>query len=334
MKENTLPTRPTGHPALETENSIPARPPLAAYGRLLVTIVAALAIGTAPAWAAIIAYEGFDYDRRQWFDGNDDGEGIAGLDGGTGWGGPWTSLPDRLNAGIPEGEDDFGDGAGARTSPLSYTDNFGNPLVTTGNQVRTAFGNNSWDRRPLADPLGEVGSTVWVSFLGQAHGQAGENRWAFVELSVDGGDRLWLGNVNPVTSGNWGVFLPDRSEEAISEDAGGDFPMNEQTLFLMRLDFGNDPSESTDVTVWMNPPDITDESALQTPVFQLDTDYATYNQVGVAGRFSTDFDEIRIGTSFDSVTPIPEPSTYALIFGIGVFGILLLRRRASRHNHC
>ncbi len=295
--------------------------------RMAAVVAAALIWTAGSVSAALIAYEGFDYDRKQWTDGTSDGEGIAGLDGGSGWGGPWESLPDRLNAGIPEGEDDYGAGFGARTAPLSYTDNFGNSLVTSGNQVRTAFGHNSWDYRPLANSLGEAGTTVWVSFLGQAHGLAGDNRWAFIELSVDGGDRLWLGNVNPVSSGNWGIFLPDRSDGAVSEDAGEDFPMNEQTFFLMRLDFGNDPSESTDVTVWMNPPDLTDESALQTPVFQLETDFAQYNRVGVAGRYSTDFDEIRLGTSFDSVTPIPEPSTYAWIFGLGAAGALLLRRR-------
>jgi hypothetical protein len=47
------------------------------------------------------------------------------------------------------------------------------------------------------------------------------------------------------------------------------------------------------------------------------------------GAGTTTFDEIRFGDSFAAVTPVPEPSTFALLGGLAAFGFCLLRRRFS-----
>jgi hypothetical protein len=47
------------------------------------------------------------------------------------------------------------------------------------------------------------------------------------------------------------------------------------------------------------------------------------------GAGTTTFDEIRFGDSFAAVTPVPEPSTFALLGGFVALGICLVRRRRS-----
>jgi hypothetical protein len=283
------------------------------------TVVATLSLlaGFAgSAFADLLVHEPFEYERRQGYVNADiRGEGIVGLNGGTGFSGAWFMVPadnaiNDLNAGIPEGPGDFGTGEtygvglGSRTAPLSYVDAQGNRLVTSGNQVRMAFGNRSWNRRPLSAPLGGPGSTVWLSFLAQSHNITTDaSRYGFVELSQNGTQRLWVGKVTPIRSGHWGINLPDNKVGPVSGDFGGPAMMNEQSMILVKLEYAEAAWDPMRIKVWVNPPDLTSESALPAPAFNNVHDYVQFNQLGLAGRYSTDMDEIRIGTTFDSVTP-------------------------------
>lgn len=47
------------------------------------------------------------------------------------------------------------------------------------------------------------------------------------------------------------------------------------------------------------------------------------------GEPATFFDEIRIGESWGDVTPVPEPSTYALLGGFAALAMVMLRRRSG-----
>ncbi len=265
-----------------------------------VTLLGALVLGTAPAFAELLVYEPFDYERRQWMSGDEPGVGIEGLDGGFGFAGPYVQDPvaGTRNAGIADAND-FPEGA--RTEPLRYVDQAGNRLVTAGNQLRSAFGNRSWDIRPLAQPLGEPGATIWMSFLAQAHGRSGSSRWAFVQLSYNGTESIYVGDVTPVSSGNWSFQLPDRVGGSFSADLG--LPMDEPTMFLVKFQYPESTGGFTTIQVWLNPPDLTDEGALPEPISETIYPYVAYTHLGLAGRYSTDFDEIRIGTTYESVTP-------------------------------
>ena len=288
--------------------------------RLLLAALPCLALAVDRAAAELIAYEPFDYGRVQWYASDSVlGEGIAGLAGGIGWAGAWTSRGSK-NAGIPVYPDDYP--AGSRVAPLVYTDGFGHTLQTSGSQIRTAFGNNSWDQRLLSEPIGELGSTIWVSFLAQSDGIATASpRYAFVELENSGtSNPLWLGKVTPNTTGNWGIQM--QNAPVTSADFGDDAKMDLQTFFVMKLEFPDAVDGQTGVSVWLNPLDLTDESALSTPVFSGTMQYSIWDQVGVRGRYSTDFDEIRIGTSFASVAPVPEPAS-GFLFGLSMLGGLL-----------
>jgi hypothetical protein len=258
--------------------------------------------------ARLLVYEGFEYERRQGHAGSTIvGEGIDGLDGGVGFGGPFETRGNH-RSGIPEGEGDYGSGEtygislGVRLAPLSYRDGEGRALVVQGNQVRTSFGNQSHEVRRLAEPVGALGSVVWLSFLAQAHGLAGGDRFAYVELSNNGSDPIRFGNVNTVSSGNWGVEYP-----TAFADGGSAYRMDVPTMFLVRIDFPSHAHGMVRLSVWFNPADLSNSARLGAPRFTHEIPYRQYNQLAIAGRYSTDFDEVRVGTTFASVTPTGDP---------------------------
>ncbi len=97
---------------------------------------------------------------------------------------------------------------------------------------------------------------------------------------------------------------------------------------------------SNDISrLWINPSAAT-FAAVAAPSATLTstggTDIASLNSFlirGASGSPGGTMDELRIGSTWASVTPaapIPEPSTYAALFGALVLGVALVRRRSKR----
>jgi hypothetical protein len=111
------------------------------------------------AWAAVLAYEGFDYAADTLLV-----NAGVGLGGGTGWADPWDeSQAPSLASAIQAGS-------------LQYTDALGNALQTTGGKLlNTGVDGTSQPGRTLAARRAspDSGNTVstWISFLGQRIGE-------------------------------------------------------------------------------------------------------------------------------------------------------------------
>lgn len=271
--------------------------------------------------AFLLAADSFAYPRRP--AGTDTspfpaGGGLRYLMSGAGWSGTWM--------------DDFGltratgiavypgDAADARLTPLNYTDAGGRALVASGNQVRTSFGTSSAAMRVIdlsrAEPswlrggaLGADGTSVWVSFLAQSAAGSGTTgtteRWAYVELG-----NVRLGKITASPTGNWAVEDAATGARQFSGASSG-----AETFFLARIDFqpGNDL-----VSVWLNP-SLAGTASLGAPAMQIPVTDFTLSGVRITGRYSTDFDEVRLGTSFRAVAPVAGSAACAAdITGDGV----------------
>src|SRR5690625_1657857 len=252
--------------------------------------------------AGLLSYEGFNYERRQWTEASvSNPEGIDGLNGGFGWDGPWEETSAYLT-GIAAEARDFNDDdgliAGARTEVLTYTDSQGRKLLTQPGQVRTSTSNSSYAARKLAQPLGEPGETIWLSFLAQA-ANSDNTRWSFVELNENITTHyLRFGQGNG--KNRWGYDARSTTNVRI-QDAPGPL-VTEPVMFLAKIEFPIDTeNDPVNISYWFNP-DLGSESELGEPeTFQ--SLYKPLEYLVVRGRVSIDFDEIRIGTTFDSVTP-------------------------------
>jgi hypothetical protein len=114
-----------------------------------------------------------------------------------------------------------------------------------------------------------------------------------VEVDIDGLDDGVL------------VFSPDFS-------FGGDTTDNftDPVLFVTRLVF--ETPAAVKWTSWLNPE--LDESPADIDAFSEDTHSVSYiNTIRIAGQSGVVFDELRIGTTYDDVSPIPEPASLGLV---------------------
>lgn len=257
--------------------------------------------------AELLAYEGFDYPHRGWGTSSEPtptGGGLAHALGGSGWASDWhdDSAGGMLN-GIAVFPADVGGSGDARTAALGYSDVLGAVLLVGGAQARTSFGPSSSSRRYLdltrVDPsllrpeglLGAEGSTLWLSFLAQSYSGAGDARFAYVSL----GDQLRFGKVAHPT-GSWGMQDVATDQTLVSQKSSAD-----PVLFVAKIDF---VPGSELLSLWLNPrlgSEPTTEPTLSAIVGDL-----AFGYLELAGRYSTDFDELRLGTSFAAVAPLAQ----------------------------
>lgn len=232
---------------------------------------------------------------------------------------------------------------------LSYVDSKGNMLVSGGNAIRTAFhpdgnafraidlspGSNA-DLLGVVDPvtgkLGRDGTTLWLSFLAASTAVPGTTpdlHW--------GGFNLFDGNDEK-------IFLGKKADEAFVWSAfeiGGDTeltatPTTEQAFFVASIDFS---AGGETLHVWLNP-DLDQTPSLGDADISLAVGNFQFDRIRFAGSDLFTFDELRIGTTYGSVSPftapVPEPSTLLqfvlLLASLGLVRIAQTSRFAAWMN--
>lgn len=261
------------------------------------------------------AYEGFDYppteppppvgDRFNWPTSG----GADGLDGGFGWSGPWRETAEKVSVIVGDIEANAWRATDRRRlGLLGYADAEGHVLASTGIQLRTAAGPLSTTVRPLdakAFPesmvdergIGRDGSVLWLSFLGQSFDGRGQGSFAYIQLGPD--ERGFrIGKLQGAPNGNWSaavVLDGDEVYERWSKISSG-----QAALIVARIIFR---PGAEDLAIWLDPtlgtePPLSDAKIrMSVPDFRLTT-------LTISSRYTTDFDELRIGGTFADVTPL------------------------------
>ena len=222
--------------------------------------------------SVLTAYEPFNY--------NSPGGFLGPLNGGTGWGFPW-SLGGLL----------------VSSDNLTY----GN-LVTSGHCAVVdprSFPFDAGDTRILASPLGTPGTVIYFSCLLRPTDPIGSsNASNYCGFSIDG---LFIGKTGK------GNYYGMTTGYLIGANYVGSQVMAQQntTVFLVvRATFkaGNDQFD-----LWVNPvpgqPLPTTPDATKTDLDLGTPGPGTLTTIGLHGSMNAEFDELRIGTSYAAVAP-------------------------------
>ncbi|MEW4563715.1 hypothetical protein AB1K70_14370 [Bremerella sp. JC770] len=238
--------------------------------------------------------------------------GTTGRDGGSGFAAPWqeeghlVSVIESDPMAHPLGKVDL-----RQFSRLSYIDSQGAVLQTNGNQLRTSAGDYSSTTRTLnveqapanlrdGEQLGADGGTLWLSFLAQSYDGSGEHRYAFLELGSPKAG-LHVGKLTSIPNGNWGIAGVVNGQEVNARSS--DTSSGESVFVVVRLEFR--PGMEL-ATVWLNP-NLGVEPSENTAFAQMQVPDLRFDRLTFTGRFSTDFDEIRLGQSYHDVAPVAAP---------------------------
>jgi hypothetical protein len=224
--------------------------------------------------AALTAYEPFNYTNV--------GGDLNGQSGGgsLGFTDAWS------------GNTSYNIGNGSLPSPVL-------PFPTSGNDMTTvAFGGNRDIVRTLTTPLGADNTPAYVSFLMRPEGilhQGAFDGWFSVSLRGSH-------QTNVVMGSNDFYYLEVSGTSSATTTTA---VVGQTNLFVLRFDFteGVDP-----VRLYINPQPGAPEPAVAN-VSQINLDVDAINLIDLTGSGANSIDEIRIGTTYADVTPLPEPST-------------------------
>ncbi|MGH8048128.1 MAG: hypothetical protein ACREKL_12870, partial [Chthoniobacterales bacterium] len=170
-------------------------------------------------------------------------------------------------------------------------------------------------------------TTVYMSFMMQLENT--NNTYRAFELhqttSNDGDRKLQIGTGEQGSS-DFFVRLFNQNNFGFFADLG---PANtDVNFFVAKFVFG-DTNDTDSLTLWMNPEDLGNEAG-STPDFFKDTFNMQFNITTFAhfGDGGATWDELRFGNTFQDVTTVPEPRTYAMLMTFGL--LFFLQRLRSR----
>jgi hypothetical protein len=267
----------------------------------LILITALLVLPAASLHADLLVYEGFDYAYST-------GETLTGKNGGAGFAAAWQP---GVNPSTGANENQLLINDGGLAYPM---------LASAGNAAWDDSGSSQanyreWDTTGHTDS----GDSLWFSFLFNTSTESTSS-----ELRV-----FALGNDNYNAGAGAMAFNTGLLHAQLggSRSAGISYNRGVDNLVVGLVSFTGDDSAGS-VTVWLNPslgeiPDVAD-GVTRTGT----TSTATWSTLYMRGgsNWRGQVDEVRIGTSFFDVVPVPEPAS-ALLAVCGTIGLFLMRRR-------
>ncbi len=293
----------------------------------LTSLCTALLLGTGTAHATLLTYEGFDYTPA---------ENIDGQDGGSGW-----RSPSNPSWSVTSGSGTITSG-GLSYSDAGYTggapSETGHALTSSGassriQRIPDVDSSGVWDNAGLRNASGNLigGTGVTGTFYGSllvSSSDWSSSRLIYEFQSTSGGTRprLDINGSFRLTDTNGG---PISNTPAISPTGSNTYLV----VFQFDLD-GTDTttasvSNNSNITFWVNPDAGTIPPAGGIQMFTTSRKLIEFNQVDVRniGAGDVTVDEIRFGTEWSDVAPVPEPGTLALVSIMGMTLFLFRRLR-------
>lgn len=316
-----------------------------------------------PAKAVSLFYEGFDYTANQTLLGNNGGTGFSTpwQTNGTSLGNAWVNsgsfgytdsfgnvLATSGNRGMITGD---GTATGSNTGGNTGNGQAVRQLAFAGLPGGVALGSNGV-------------ATTWISFIAQRtdaafiasngsnylHGRAGSLQ-LFSGNNAAGGagsENLSVGrasqnsetSIGDLTDDTWAIF---NAGNANGQKASTLSFLN-PTFILMRIDHvgtvATTAGNADTAYIWYNLPNITLEPSIGTADATItSSDFLSTRDYSISalrlfggsrnatvGYGQMDIDEIRGGTGFADVTPVPEPGS-ATVLGLGVLMMIMRRRK-------
>jgi hypothetical protein len=180
-----------------------------------------------------------------------------------------------------------------------------------------------------------VSGTLYYSFLGREIDGNGSG-WAGFNLWQTTPDREQFGIGNPGGPDYYGIYHNDSGGEPAITDPAVVID-GETHFFVGRVDYTADGHDMH--TAWLDPDPALSEAAQPANIKhsagtrpgQENDGFDVYRMRGDNATGHWEFDEVRFGTTWESVTPIPEPTSCALAtFALAATTLALVRRR--RHG--
>jgi hypothetical protein len=288
------------------------------------TIAAITLAGLGSASAAVLTTESFGYTSAA---------NVTGQTGGSGWRTPVASFPWAT----------VGTTGTVATSGLSYTAINASYTAFASSGLAGNYGGALQNQRLLAIDTGGVydtaglrgagnfigGSTVtgtlWGSYMvGASVWGTGSGPQMLYNLGSTAGTGTQA-SIRQTGAGS-AISLTDQSGNSIGATgsiATSSLSITVPNLIVFRYQF-NGTSDDT-FNVWLNPTAASDTASITATQANFILNLPTFRSVNANG--SLVFDEVRFGTTFLSVVPIPEPSS-ALLGGLGVLALLRRRRNS------
>lgn len=228
----------------------------------------------------LIAYEDFSYSA-----GN-----ILGRNGGIGWSEPHMRVFSRASPLLQDGMS-F-DGLQSAGGAL-----FGNGTASLSRTL--ALGDIDPDRLNALGYLGKPGTSAWVSFLAQGVPPIQSGLWSF-SLYRDNAEVLYLGKngTQSPTSTTW--RLQRQSSSGSSGFVYTGAPLDEPVFWVMEIEFQEQGGH--EVRVYRDPdPAATEPPAASTA--SMSAANVSFNRIRIDTGAGFRVDEIRVGSTWDAVTP-------------------------------
>jgi len=271
--------------------------------------------------AAVLTTESFNYTAGA----------VTGQTGGTGWRTPVASFP-WATAGTTGTVTTTGltytaiNAAYTAFAPAGGAGNFGGAFrnarllaIDTGGVYETATLRGAGNFIGGSTVTGElwgsflVGASVWGTGSGpQMLFNLGSTAGTGTQASIR---QTGAGSAISLTDGSGNNF-------GTGSIATSSLSTTVPNLIVFRYVF-NGTSDDT-MSVWLNPTAASDTASITATQANFVLNQPELRSVNANGNLV--FDEVRFGTTFLDVVPIPEPSSYALA-GLGALGLVLRRRR-------